>query len=74
MENNEIKIDDVSNTDTRKEDKKNIKADGAVQVLTSDEDTKDGKKDKKLKKSKKKKSKKEKKKVGITLYSCLQYL
>ncbi|XP_076671028.1 uncharacterized protein LOC143370176 isoform X1 [Andrena cerasifolii] len=62
VENNEIKIDDVSNTDARKEDKKNIKADGAVQLLSSDEDTKDGKKDKKLKKSKKKKSKKEKKK------------
>lgn len=71
VENNEIKIDEVSNNDAKKDDKKINKEDG-VQALSSDEDTKDGKKDKKFKKSKKKKSKKEKKKkVRIAIFFLL---
>lgn len=62
VENNEIKIDEVSNTDVKKEEKKNNKMDGVTEALSSDENSKDGKKDKKAKKSKKKKTKKEKKK------------
>ncbi|KZC13044.1 A-kinase anchor protein 17A [Dufourea novaeangliae] len=61
VENNEIKIDDV-NVDLKKDDKKNHKQDGTVQILSSDENDKDERKEKKNKKSKKKKSKKEKKK------------
>ncbi|XP_076633648.1 uncharacterized protein LOC143347902 isoform X2 [Colletes latitarsis] len=61
VENNEIKIDEVSNTDARKEDKKNSKPDGNIQILSSDEGAKDGKNEKKMKKSKRKKSKKVKK-------------
>ncbi|XP_078046559.1 uncharacterized protein LOC144474983 isoform X3 [Augochlora pura] len=60
VENNEIKIDEVT-TEAKKDDKKN-KQDGTVQALSSEENDKDGKKDKKNKKSKKRKSKKEKRK------------
>lgn len=69
VENNEIKIDEVANTDTRKEDKKISNQDGTVQILSSEGEGKDGKNEKKMKKSKRKKSKKGKKtKVCITLY------
>lgn len=71
MENNEIKIDEVTNVDTKKEEKKSNKVDGTVEILSSEEDSKDGKKDKKAKKSKKKRSKKEKKKK--VTYACLLY-
>ncbi|XP_076168912.1 uncharacterized protein LOC143147507 isoform X2 [Ptiloglossa arizonensis] len=61
VENNEIKIDEVANTDTRKEDKKISNQDGTVQILSSEGEGKDGKNEKKMKKSKRKKSKKGKK-------------
>lgn len=67
MENNEIKLDDITNVDTRREEKKSNKADGAIEILSSGEDSKAGK-DKKIKKSKKKKARKEKKKKVIHSY------
>ena len=62
LENNEITIDEVSNADLKKDEKKNNKIDDGTEALSSDDNSKEGKKDKKAKKSKKKKSKKEKKK------------
>ena len=73
MENNEIKIDEVTNVDTKKEEKKSNKVDGTVEILSSEEDSKDGKKDKKIKKSKKKRSKKEKKKKVTYLFFIFLY-
>lgn len=69
-------MDEVSNTDLKKDEKKNNKIDDGTEALSSDDNSKEGKKDKKAKKSKKKKSKKEKKKkvrgsVFLYLYIVL---